>query len=70
MRITRHKFDKVSIKGVRRWKDENGKPRQETREFSQTVNPFNTTAGGLVKTPQQIMVEIKRERELWLAQSK
>jgi hypothetical protein len=62
-------FEKVAIKARKRWKDPaTGKSHQATREFSQTLNPFNTTAAGRQKSREQIMVEIKRERDLWLAQ--
>ena len=62
MRIT---FEKVSVKGVRRW-TENGRKRQETREFYQTVNPFNKNPDGSVKTKEQIREQILEERNKWL----
>lgn len=60
-------FQKVEVKGVRRWK-ENGKPRQETRTFMQTINPFNKNEDGSLKTYDQILAEVKAERDAWLAQ--
>ena len=66
MRIS---FSEVKIKGVRRWK-ENGKWRQETRTFMQTINPFNIDADGLPKSGERIMVEIRAERDAWLASFK
>lgn len=60
-------FQEVRVKGVRRWK-ENGKPRQETQTFYQTISPFNKNEDGTMKTYDQIMVEIKAERDAWLAQ--
>ena len=63
----RYRFDEVSIKAVKRWKDESGKTRQQTRKFFQTINPFNKNEDGTIKTRDQIMVEIKAERDAWLA---
>jgi hypothetical protein len=61
-------FDEVSVKGVKRWKDPvTGKSRQETRKFLQTVNPFNKNAKGVPKSRDEIMAEIKKERDEWLA---
>jgi hypothetical protein len=66
MRIT---FAEVAIKGVRRWKDPvTGKPRQETRKFMQTINPFNKLANGAVKNRYDIMMELIDERDEWLKQ--
>lgn len=63
----RYRFDEVAIKGVKRWTDETGKKRQQTRKFFQTINPFNTNEDGTQKTRDQIMAEIKAERDAWLA---
>ena len=66
--MTRYTFNEVAVKGVKRWKDPvSSKPRQETRKFWQTINPFNRNADGTHKTREQIMIEIKRERDEWLA---
>ena len=59
-------FDKVSIKATKRWTDESGKKRQQTREFYQTINPFNITKDGVMKTREQIQIEIVAERDEWL----
>jgi hypothetical protein len=59
------RFEEVKIKGVRRWK-ENGKARQETRTFMQTINPFNKNAAGLVKSRCEILQELYAERAQWL----
>ena len=61
------RFDKVAIKGVRRWVDDNGKKRQQTKEFWQTVNPFNRGPDGQPKTSDQILMELKVERDRWLS---
>ena len=66
MRIT---FDEVAVKATRRWIDEHGKKRQETRKFFQTVNPFNKNADGGMKTREQIMREVTAKRDAWLRQT-
>jgi hypothetical protein len=63
MRIT---FDEIKVKGTRRWTDEEGKKRQQTRTFMQTVNPFNKLPDGTVKDRQTIMAELIAERADWL----
>ena len=66
MRVT---FDEVKLKGVRRWKEpETGKPRQQTRVFMQTVNPFNKLPDGTMKDRQTIMAELIAERADWLTE--
>jgi hypothetical protein len=62
MRVT---FQEVKIRGVRRWK-ENGKVRQETQVFMQTINPFNKNAEGFAKTAGEIADELRAERKEWL----
>lgn len=59
-------FTEVSIYAIRRWKDVNGKRRQKTRKFSQTLNPFNKNQDGSLKTREQIITELKAERDAWL----
>lgn len=63
----RYTFDEVSVKATKRWTDESGKKRQQTRNFFQTINPFNKNEDGTIKTRDQIMAEIKAERNAWLA---
>jgi len=58
-------FEVVAIKGTMRW-TENGKRRQKTREFSQTINPFNKNADGSIKDRSQIMWELIAQRSDWL----
>jgi hypothetical protein len=60
------RFQEVKLKATRHWLDENGKKRQETRTFMQTINPFNKGAAGLPKSYDQIMGELLKEREAWL----
>ena len=61
-------FQKVSVKGVKRWTDESGKKRQKTKEFWQTISPFNKRADGTPKTYIEILNAVKAERDAWLAQ--
>jgi len=61
------RFEEVKVKGVRRWTDSDGKKRQETKTFSQTINPFNKNACGLPKTCSEIVEEITAERDAWMA---
>lgn len=60
-------FDEVVVKATRRWKDETGRSRQETRKFWQTVNPFNKNPDGSLKTREQIRAELIVERDAWLS---
>ncbi len=62
-------FSKVSVKGTKRWKDPStGKDRTQTREFFQTINPFNKNADGAVKSNEEILAEVQAERDEWLRQ--
>lgn len=60
-------FREVSIKATRKWK-ENGKRKQETKTFFQTMNPFNKMPDGTLKCYDQIMKEILEARDKWLAE--
>jgi hypothetical protein len=64
-KMTTIRFEEVAVRGVRRW-TENGKRRQETKKFYQTLNPFNKGADGMTKTREQIWDEIVAERASWL----
>lgn len=66
MRIT---FDEVKVKGTRRWTDEEGKKRQQTRTFMQTVNPFNKHANGRQKSRDEIVTEVRAECAAWLKET-
>ncbi len=67
-RTTKLTFQTVSVKGTRRWKDpDTGRTRQETKSFFQTINPFNRNAEGEPKSYEEIMVEVKAQRDAWLA---
>lgn len=64
----RIKFHWVGVIGVKRWIDVEGKKRQQTKHFRQTVNPFNKNASGETKTAAEIIGEEKVNREAWLAE--
>jgi hypothetical protein len=49
MRTVRVTFEQVTLRATKRW-TENGKKRQQTKVFMQTINPFNRNADGAVKT--------------------
>ncbi len=66
MKIT---FDVVAVRATRVWR-ENGRRRQATKEFMQTINPFNKNDDGTVKTRQQILIEVNEQRRAWLASHK
>lgn len=63
MRVT---FNEIAVKGTRRWVDETGRKRQQTRKFYQTVNPFNKNAEGHVKSRDEIVIEVRAECDAWL----
>ena len=65
----RIRFQEIKVRGVRHWTD-NGKHRQETKVFMQTVNPFNKNAEGVPKAAEEIVVELKAERDAWLESSR
>jgi len=64
--MTKVHFQEVAIRGVRKWKNAEGKWRQETKKFFQTINPFNLR-NGVPKTAAQIREELIAEREAWYA---
>lgn len=64
MRIT---FEEISCKATKVW-IENGRRRQRTKKFWQTLSPFNRNADGTLKTDVQIRAELVAERDAWLKQ--
>lgn len=66
MRTTRYNFNEVSVKAIKRWIGPDGKKKQKTQKFYQTINPWNKNPDGSVKTREQIMAEIKIERDNWI----
>lgn len=67
--MTRIVFNEVRLKATKRWTDASGKKRQKTETFCQTINPFNRNAAGQVKSRDEIMAELKAQRDAWLKQS-
>jgi hypothetical protein len=63
--MTRVVFEKVSMKARKVW-TEHGKRRQQTKEFMQTISPFNKNLDGTQKTREQIIDELNVERKAWL----
>lgn len=64
----RYVFDEVAVKATRYYFVD-GKRRQETKKFFQTVNPFNKNADGSLKTREQIYDEVRAERDAWLKET-
>jgi hypothetical protein len=60
-------FERVKLKGVKRWIDADGKKHQRTRTFEQTLNPYNLYAGR-PKTRERILIELARECSAWMIQ--
>ncbi len=66
MRTTRIVFDQIEVKATVRWRDpETGKPRQQTKRFMQTYNPFNKRSDGQIKSREEIRTEVNRDAQLW-----
>jgi hypothetical protein len=62
----RIRLQEIKLTAKRVW-TENGKRRQETKAFMQTINPFNKNDDGTVKTGEEILKELHVERKAWLA---
>jgi hypothetical protein len=58
-------FEKISVKGIKTWRDTEGHKRRQTKTFSQTRSPFNRNANGRIKTVAEIYKELFAEREAW-----
>lgn len=65
MHVTR-RFEEIKTKRTKKYTDENGKKRQKTKTFFQTLNPFNKNKDGTLKTEAQIWQEINAEADAWL----
>lgn len=59
--------EEISLKQRKRWIDKDGKQRQMTRRFFQTIKPSNTDRDGMIKNRFQIESELKRDARRWLA---
>lgn len=58
-------FEEVSVKGTKVWTEE-GKKKQKTKKFSQTLNPFNRNEFGQQKSRSEVMKEITTEKNKWI----
>jgi len=71
MRTTHYKFEEIKTTRKKKYVDEDGKKRQVTRPFSQTLNPFNKVKSGkrkgAVKIESEIWAEINKEADRWMA---
>ena len=64
-----YNFEEVAVTATKRWKDaETGRPRQQTKKFWKTLNPFNVNADGTPRTRAQIIALLIAERDQWLTQ--
>lgn len=69
MRTYTTRFEEVCITHTRRWKDpETGRPRQQTKKFSMTLNPFNKNPDGTVRTRKDIYAALVVQRDAWIAE--
>lgn len=68
--MARFVFPEVSIRGRFSWKDSTGNCRTETRKCFQTINPFNKNPDGSVRTKDEIISSLKKERDAWIEQKK
>lgn len=67
MKVT---FEKVTLRAQRRANcTKCGKKRTRTVTFWQTLNPFNKTAEGRVKTTDDIYPELRAQATAWTKQS-
>jgi hypothetical protein len=60
------RFQEVSVTAKVVWIDEAGKRRQQSKKFTQTINPFNKNAWGEEKTASEIRKELRANGETWL----
>lgn len=63
-------FREVAIRGSKSVKCSHGCGRtlRRQRKFWQTLNPFNKNKSGEVKTPVEIQIELRNERDTWIAE--
>ncbi|MBY6273545.1 MAG: hypothetical protein CW346_15210 [Bacillaceae bacterium] len=62
-------FEVVRLYGRKQVKCQNcGRRVTRSKEFSQTINPFNKNADGEPKNRYEITAELRQEREEWLKQ--
>lgn len=68
MATTTINFEEVAIRGFKRVKCAGGCKRTLTRKekFWKTINPFNKDEYGNIKSREQLLVELKVERDEWM----
>jgi hypothetical protein len=59
------RFREVALRATFHWK-ENGKWKQKTEKFMQTLNPFNRNKDGQPKSYEEIVAELRVYRDKWL----
>lgn len=64
------RFAAVSISRTVYYKDTDGKKRQITQRFMQTINPFNKNGRGEPKDRQEILIELRAQADLWALKTK
>lgn len=62
---TTNRFDVVKITATFKWTDRAGKRRQRSKQFMQTINPYNRDSDGNVKTRGVILKELEGAAKLW-----
>lgn len=63
---TEHVFEVVGLGATKTCKcSVCGKSMKRSSTFEQTLNPFNKTAQGKVKTREQILDELREEIKVW-----
>jgi hypothetical protein len=60
------KFEQVKLKATFKWRSVEGRMRQRTKVFWQTINPFNIGKGNQPKNRYEIMDELQVQKRLWL----
>jgi len=66
-RMTTIVFQEVKVRGVKTGKCACGGRTKVRREiFCHTINPYNQTATGRIKTYDEVLADVKAERDEWL----
>lgn len=64
--MTTYYFDRITARGFKRGRCAVcGKSAERSREFGQTVNPFNKNPDGTVKTAAEIRRDVNAEAKAW-----
>jgi hypothetical protein len=66
--MTTMRSEVVMVTGFRRWRDADGRKRQMTKKFWQSINPWNCGADGRPKTREDILREVQADRDKWEAE--